>query len=186
MSLCSSPFCSCSQTDVDVSRRNNKKFSFQADKHDQYSPLSRYEFSHNLPPHPQGFWLPRVCLHATCFWFTPSPLWMWASVQCLFFLRPRSQCLHVWVCFCLWMYISHLFFWIVKQEGRAGPCLIVTCLPLCLFSFQKFVSLELLGELAKHVLHPVPMLHSALLWGRKDAATPLELTDGACGLFCYL
>lgn len=111
---------------------------------------------------------------------------MWASVQCLFFLRPRSQRLHVWVCFCLRMYISHLFFWIVKQEGRAGPCLIVTFLPQCLFSFQKFVSLELLGELAKHVLHPVPMLRSALLWERKDAATPLELTDGACGLFCYL
>lgn len=38
---------------------------------------------HNLPPHPQGFWFPLFCLHITCFWFTPSPLWE-CVFKCLF------------------------------------------------------------------------------------------------------
>lgn len=121
LSLCSSPLCSsCSQTDLDVSLRNNKKFCFLVDKDDQYSPLPRYKFSHNLPPHPQGFWHPRVCLHATCFWFTPSPLWMWVSVQCLFFLRPRSQCLHVLgVFFCLNIHFLSIFLdWETGRSSR--------------------------------------------------------------------
>lgn len=57
----------------------------------------------NLPPHPQGFWFPPVCLHITSFWFTPSPLWMCAFSV---FVLPSGPGVNACILECIYPSIS--------------------------------------------------------------------------------
>lgn len=155
---------------MEISHRKNKKVWFRVDTNCRYSPLSCYKFSvsitiflpilrasdfpwsvciqHAFDLHP----VPCECVFSVCF---PQ------ASEC------RLACLGAFVS--VKVYLSQLFSGLWNRKVR----LTVShgdVLQQCLFCFQRFVSLELLGESAKHGLHP-PWC-SVLLCSEEDAAIP--------------
>lgn len=92
----------------------------------------------NFPPRPRGFCSPLACLHTTCF---------------LSVFRPQSKLSLVLVHLSLWSFLRCI---VGCERGRWGWTVSHgDVLQQSLFCFQRFVSLELLGESAKHALqHP--------------------------------
>lgn len=150
-----------------------KKNWFKGDTNYQRSPLSRYKFSHNLPPHPQGSWFPLVCLHITCFWFTPSPLWMWVRACVLDVCFSSGLEVNACMFGCIYLYeCTFLSYSLGCETGRwAWPRPMVTCFNN-VYSASRNLSHWSSWESWLNMQCILPRC-SALLWERWDAAIPL-------------
>lgn len=160
---------------VENSHRNSlkKKNRFKGDTNYQRSPLSRYKFSHNLPPHPQGSWFPLVCLHITCFWFTPSPLWMWVRACVLDVCFSSGLAVNACMFGCIYLYeCTFLSYSLGCETGRwAWPRPMVTCFNN-VYSASRNLSHWSSWESWPNMQCILPRC-SVLLWERWDAAIPL-------------